>query len=161
MIPIYLESSAFFKAYIPEKGSQNIEYVLSQLGKKFLGITSRWTLLELIHGVIKRKNLGEITSDEAIKITSFILDDINKLIRMQKLKVYEVTKRIAMGAIDLIIYRNLYAADAIHVKTAEISEARAIITDDRHIKRLSSIIDIKVISVEENKRKFVGKLEML
>ena len=141
------------------KGSENIEYVLSNLGAKFIGITSRWTLLEIIRGIIKRKNLGELTSDEAIKVVSFFLDDINKLVGTGKMRIIEVIKRIIMNATDLILYRNLYAADAVHVKTAELYGAKVMLTDDGHIKRLSGISSVEIISVELHRDKFIKMLE--
>jgi len=59
LVIIYFESSALFKAYFPEKGSKNVEYALSLLGNEVIGATSQWTLLEIVRGFVKRKNLGE------------------------------------------------------------------------------------------------------
>ena len=161
MITLYLEPSALFKAYIPEKGSENIEYVLSNLGIRFVGLTSRWTILEIIRGFVKRKNLGELTIDELNEIIAFFLDDIDRLATARKLKIVEVTKSIIDKAIDLVASENLYAADAIHVRTAELHKAKAILTDDIHVKRLSKVTPLRIINIELPEKKFLEIIKTL
>ncbi|MEX2689958.1 MAG: type II toxin-antitoxin system VapC family toxin [Candidatus Njordarchaeia archaeon] len=161
MIYIYLEPSALFKAYIPEQGSDNIEYILSKLGVEFTGITSRWTLLEITRGFVKRKNLGELTPKELKEIVAFFLDDINRLLVSRKVKIVDVTKSIIEKSISLILSKNLYAADAIHVQTAVYSGARVMLTDDIHIKRLAKITPLKIISVELTKEEFIRQINTL
>ena len=73
MVIIYFEPSALFKAYIPEKGSLNVEFALSLLGEGLLGATSWWSLLEIVRGFVKRRNLGELSEDELGDITEFFL----------------------------------------------------------------------------------------
>lgn len=54
-IKIYIEPSALLKAYVPERGSENMETTLSFLGYRVVGVTSKWTVLEIIRGIMKRK----------------------------------------------------------------------------------------------------------
>ena len=158
---LYLEPSALFKAYIPEKGSDNVEYVLQLLGKDIMGITSRWTILEITRGIIKRRNIGELTQKEALQIINFFLDDIKEMVTLRKLSLIDVTRKVIQEALNLIIEYNLYAADAVHVKTAEIYGAVAIITDDRHVLKLKNATKISVISVEKHMNEFKLQLHQL
>ena len=151
---IYFEPSALFKTYIPESGTQNVEWALSILGDKVLGVTSRWTLLEIVRGFVKRRNLGEIPSEDLEDIIEFFLRDIEKMLMENKIMIVDVSKKIVDKAIGLIKSHNLYAADAVHVATAEISGARAILVDDFHYERIKGSARIEVINVEINTEQF-------
>ena len=135
----------FFKAYIPEKGSENVEKILSMLGDEIIGLTSRWTILEIIRGIIKRRNLGELAREDAEDIIKFFLYDLKKMEMERKLILVDVSKKIIEGSIEYIIKHNLYAADALHLKTAEIHSADAMLVDDYHFKRIQSFL--KVIKI--------------
>lgn len=158
MVIIYFESSALFKAYFPEKGSKNVEYALSLLGNEVIGATSQWTLLEIVRGFVKRKNLGEITDEELYDIIGFFLHDIERMVIENQIKLVEIRKDTILKALDLIKQYNLYAADALHMKTAEIIEARAILVDDYHYEKMKNATKLEVLNVDATEDIFKRKL---
>ena len=158
---IYLEPSALFKAYIPERGTKNVEWVLSILGKELVAITSRWTILEIVRGFVKRRNLGELSSEDLRDIVDFFMHDIERMELEKKLIVADVSKEIILGSIELLKLYNLYAADAVHVKTAEAREAKAILVDDQHYDRISGATKLKVINVEVDETTFKKSIKQL
>jgi len=151
---IYFEPSALFKAYIPERGSLNVEFALSLLGRDILGATSLWSLLEIVWGFVKRRNLGEITDEELEDIIEFFISDMEKMEAEGKMKLIEVRREILSDAIELVRQYNLYAADALHIKTAEAINARIILVDDYHFGRIKGATKLRTLSVESEEREF-------
>ena len=161
MVIIYFEPSALFKAYIPEKGSLNVEFALSLLGEGLLGATSWWSLLEIVRGFVKRRNLGELSEDELGDITEFFLSDIERMEAEGKIRLIEVKKEILSRAIELIRQHNLYAADALHIKTAEAINAKTILVDDYHFERIKGTTKLRILSVEIEEEEFKETLESI
>lgn len=160
-IRIYIEPSALFKAYIPERGSENMETTLSILGYKVVGVTSKWTVLEIIRGIMKRKNMGELTDEDASDIIEFFINDIKTMALENKILLEEVSEKIINASIELIRKYNLYASDALHIKTAEKSRAKVILVDDYHFQRIKGTTRIKILNVDTDKEIFENELNTL
>ena len=61
--------SALFRAYKEEPGSDVMDYLFGLMGSKnVIGLTSQLSVSEILRGIIKRKNQGEIPEQEAQKI---------------------------------------------------------------------------------------------
>jgi len=71
--------SALFRAYKEELGSDVMDYLYGLMeSKTVIGLTFQLSVPEILRGIIKRKNRGEIAEDEAQKIIDSILLDIDK-----------------------------------------------------------------------------------
>ena len=150
---VYFESSALFKAYWPEKGSGNVEWVLGLLGKEE-GVTSRWVILEIPRGFLKRRNLGEIGGDEAEDSINFFLHDINRLEVEEKMQLVDVTRAIIREGLVIMREYNLYAADSLHCATAIKAKADVVLVDDRHYEKLHLVSTLKFLDITTEAEKF-------
>ena len=89
------------------------------------------------------------------------MHDIERMELGKKLIVADVSKEIIWGSIELLKLYNLYAADAVHVKTAEARKAKAIFVDDQHYERISGATKLKVINVEVDEATFKKSIKQL
>lgn len=112
------------------------------------GATSRWSLLEISRGFLKRKNLGEIDRDEAEEAIDFFLVDILELEARDLLQIVDVKKSIVSKGLHILREHNLYAADSIHYATALETGARLFLADDSHYKRMRDAGDLDVLPVD-------------
>ena len=150
---VYFEPSALLQCYLPDQGSENVEWVLSRLNEGE-GKTSRWTLLEITRGFLKRKNLGEITSEEAEDSINFFLADIATLEQEKRVEIIDISKGVIEEALSIMRMHNIYAADAIHCATANKIGVDIILVDDRHYKKLQCASTIQMLNVSMKPKEF-------
>jgi len=145
---IYLDASALWAMYYGEPGGDNVIWLLNN----YEFYTSEWSVLELSRAVSKRYNQGEITKREADALNIFILADIEKLTRENKLKLIKVTWNLIKKAYHLIFPLNLYASDATHLSTALHYKTKIMFVDDFHFTRLKNKIKkLIILSITENR----------
>ena len=146
---IYLEASALWAMYYGEPGGDNVIWLLDN----YECYTSEWSILELSRAISKRYNQKEMTKKEAEALNFFILTDIEKLMRENKLKLIKVTWNLIKKAYHLIFPLNLYASDALHLSTALHYKTKIMFVDDFHFTRLKDKIKKpKILSITENKK---------
>jgi len=146
---IYLEASALWTMYYGEPGGDNVIWLLDN----YECFTSEWSILELSRAISKRYNQKEMTKKEAEALNFFILTDIEKLMRENKLKLIKVTWNLIKKAYHLIFPLNLYASDALHLSTALHYETKIMFVDDFHFTRLKDKIKKpKILSITESKK---------
>ena len=86
MRSVYIEASALFRAYKEEHGSNVMDYLFGLMESKIVtGLTSQLSIPEILRGITKRKNQGEIQEDEAQKVIDSILIDADKRIANDEL----------------------------------------------------------------------------
>ena len=146
---IYLEASALWTMYYGEPGGDNVIWLLDN----YECFTSEWSILELSRAISKRYNQKEMTKKEAEALNFFILTDIEKLMRENKLKLIKVTWNLIKKAYHLIFPLNLYASDALHLSTALHYKTKIMFVDDFHFTRLKDKIKKpKILSITESKK---------
>lgn len=107
---------------------------------------------------IKQSHFKKIQSKrddkkEAEALNFFILTDIEKLMRENKLKLIKVTWNLIKNVYHLIFPLNLYASDALHLSTALHYKTKIMFVDDFHFTRLKDKIKKpKILSITESKK---------
>ncbi len=91
MRSVYIEASALFRAYNEEPGSDVMDYLYGLMeSKTVMGITSQLSVPEILRGILRRKNRGEIPEDEAQKVIDSILLDIDKRMANNELHLLQI-----------------------------------------------------------------------
>lgn len=149
---IYLEASALWAMYYGEPGGDNVIWFLDN----YKCYTVEWTILELCRAISKRYNQGEITKKEAEALKAFIITDIEKLNRENKLHLIKTTWKLIKKAYYIIFPLNLYASDALHFSAAVHYKTKIMLVDDLHFKRLKDKVkEPKILSITEKREKII------
>ncbi len=86
--------------------------------KKITGLISLFSVPEILRGIVKRKNLKELTNDEAGKIIDSILVDIDTRIMNGELFVLPLDDDYLPEVNQLIRSSNFFVIDAVQLVTA-------------------------------------------
>ncbi|MDD5141910.1 type II toxin-antitoxin system VapC family toxin [Methanoregula sp.] len=146
----YIETSALFRAYTREAGSDIIDEVFSQMeAHRVTGLISNLSIPEIIRGIIKRKNLRELSEDEAQKIIDSILFDLNTRIMNNELAILGLDKVYLPEVNQIIRNSNFYVIDAIQLVTAHHAAPALFLHADTHFS--TSLVDGMVHPVDIRK----------
>ena len=149
MRSVYIEASALFRAYKKELGSDVMDYLFGLMESKIVtGLTSQLSIPEILRGITKRKNQGEMSEEEAQKIMDSILLDINKRIVNDELCILPVEEEFIPLINRCIRYHNFFVIDAIQFVTAYKSKPTLFLHADNHfsakiVKEKMKTIDIR------------------
>lgn len=150
MISVFIETSALFRAYTKESGSAVMDEIFSQMeDRRITGLLSYLSIPEILRGIIKRKNLGELDEDEAQKVIDSILFDLNTRILNNELQVLGVKDEYLAEVNQLIRRSNFFVIDAIQLITASHAAPVLFLHADTHFS--SSIVKGLVRSVDIRK----------
>ncbi len=126
--PVYLDTSALAKVYLPESGSGRLEEELRGRRDLFL---SDLALTELASAVFRRVRQGDLPSEEGVRIYRRALGDLER----GEYRRTELTREVHRAAEHLLLTLGqrapLRAADALHLAQATACGARALLTFDR------------------------------
>jgi len=124
--PLYLDASALVKLYLPEPESDVLDAALR--GQKNL-IVSDLAITEIVSALSRRRREGSMTPLSCARLHQKILADIEEGFYIRSFLITEVHREAErlLLAIDNVALR---AADALHLASASLSSARAIVTYD-------------------------------
>ncbi len=147
----FLDTSAFFKEYHDEEGSDHLHSNFKQAknGDVTLCITII-TISEVLNALDKIRKRRIISASECQIIADAILSDIVELTERGRLEIHEVKTSIIRASWDLILTNHLSAIDAIQVITAHESGADIFLAADRYLLSQMQEIGLKTWNVEEN-----------
>ena len=148
---LYLDTSAFFKEYHDEEGSDHLHGIFKQAknGGVILCI-SIITISEVLNALDKIRKRQIISESECLIIADVILSDIVELTEQGRMEIHEVKTSIIRASWDLILTNHLSAIDAIQVITAQESGADIFLAADRYLLSQMQEIGLKTWNVEEN-----------
>lgn len=128
--PVYLDTSALAKLYLPETLSDELEDALK--GRHDI-IVSDLAITELTSAIARRRRDGDISARHADQLHRRILDDVERGEFLHS----ELTAEVHRAAEQLLLRSDtggvLRAADALHVAMATLRTARAILTFDARL----------------------------
>lgn len=129
--PVYLDTSALAKLYLPESGSDAVEDAL--LGRRDV-IVSDLAVTELTSAIARRVRDGDLTAADARRIYQRLLRDIGA----GEFRRAEITanghreaERLLMGVGRRAALR---AADALHLGMASLLGVRVLVTFDQRMR---------------------------
>jgi len=146
---VYIEASALFRAYKEEPGSDVMDYLYGLMESMIVtGLASQLSIPEILRGVTKRKNQGEISEDEAQKVMDSILLDVDKRIANGELRILPIEEELIPLINRCIRYHNFFVIDAIQFVTAYRSKPTVFLHADNHfsakiVKKKMKTIDIR------------------
>lgn len=132
--PVYLDTSALVKLYIPEAGSAWVDRALK--GRQDL-VLSDLAVTELASALGRRCRERVLEASSAARIYRRVLSDlVDELFHRAELTadVHREAERMLLSS-ALVPLRSL---DAIHVALATTSEVRTILTFDRNLARAAA-----------------------
>jgi uncharacterized protein len=135
--PVYLDTSALAKLYVPEPGSPTLEAVL--VGRRDL-IVSDLAVTELASTIARRRREGDLSAAHAQRVYQRILRDC----ATGEFRHAELTTSVHRDAERLLLGlgRNvpLRAADALHLALAGAHNAHVLITFDRRMRAAAEVL---------------------
>lgn len=141
--PIYLDTSALVKVYLPEAESSIVDQWL--IGRQDLFI-SDLVVTEIVSAVARRRRDGSLEARVAQLLRSQILKDIESgvFLKLDLVPaVFRDAERILL-AVDAVA---LQAADAIHLALALSAEAHSVLTFDGRMAEAATSLGFEVWGV--------------
>lgn len=127
--PLYLDASALVKIYLPEAGSQELDYAL--LGRRDL-IVSDLAVTEIISALARRRREGAINPQAVARLHRAILADIDSGL-FHRVDLLPAIHREAERLLLFLQKTPVRAADALHLALATASNAASIATFDKRM----------------------------
>ena len=137
---LYLEPSVLVKLFKKEPDSARMVDLLGTIDEQrdWFACTSRSSLLEVARALKKDgkpKELVELNLRE---------------LKRHRISFIAVTEKILLDSEILIASHGIYASDAVHVATyssvARVKRLDAMLSDDRHLRRLGQIVNVLTLS---------------
>jgi predicted nucleic acid-binding protein len=142
-IPLYVDSSALAKLYVPEIDSDDVDSYLR--GKVGLMI-SELTITEVLSAVARRKREGELSSDMANRIRDALLADADSG-AFARLHLDPVVHREAERLLLTTTSVPLRTLDALHLALAFSGAATHLLTFDRKMRDAALQSGLNVIDL--------------
>lgn len=141
--PLYLDTSALAKIYVQEPGSDVLDTALT--GRRDL-LISELALTELTSALARRVRERQIAAATGRRIYQQILRDV----RAGEYRLLDLTSATHREAERLLLtigsHASLRAADSLHLATAVLADARALVTFDRQMHAAAlSLASIEVV----------------
>jgi predicted nucleic acid-binding protein len=138
----YLDTNVYYHRFCPVEHADIADWIFEQFTPEKPGISSQWIIPEMFRALKKQVNLGKINEDDAQIALDFFLSEIGLLAKNKKLVFYSIEMQYLFATRDIIFNQNLYAADALHIITAQITNAFCYITFDSDFKQKFNSIPI-------------------
>ena len=138
--PVYLDSSALVKVFVPEDSSADVQKALR--GREDLCL-SDLVVTEVISSVARRAREGSIAQGKLESLAHTLLDAVADRI-FRKLDLTAEVHREAERLI-LALPFPMRAADALHLALAAESGCRTVLTFDDGLSRASSFVGLDAL----------------
>jgi hypothetical protein len=129
--PLYLDTSALAKIYVQEPDSDDLDAALT--GRRDL-LIAELALTELTSALARHVREGQVDAAAGRRIYNQLLRDV----RAGEYRLLDLTPATHREAERLLLtlgrHVPLRAADSLHLAAAALSDARALVTYDRHLR---------------------------
>lgn len=135
--PVYVDTSALAKIYVPERESEPLEAALDRRRDLFV---SELAVTELTSALARRAREGDIAAPHLQRIYRRVQSDLadGEFRRVElTASAHREAERILMGIGRHVVLR---AADALHLALASLAGARALVTFDRRMAEAARAI---------------------
>jgi len=113
LMPFFIDTSALFKRYQPEKGTTLVSQILEESNQQIY--ISSITIVEIVSNLKRLFEVDKITTEEQfLKQRSFFYQDINNL----RITILDVTAGDIIKAESLILKRYMKPVDSIQLAIA-------------------------------------------
>lgn len=135
---IYLDTSVLVKRYVEEEGSSRVDALFESAyeGGAVLA-TSLFNIGEAAVVFDKKARRGELVGS-AEGAFAAMLREVRALSRLGALVLVHLSTRVLVGAVDVVLRRHVYIADALQVASCRYVRCAKLYTAD---KRLASLAE--------------------
>jgi hypothetical protein len=148
MMLYYLDSSAWAKRYFQETGSEAVDALFEELP---VLACSPLGLIEVGSTMARKRNAGEVTSEEYEPKRASLLKDWQRFLRI------DVTPSVVLRALDAAGAYGLRGADSLHLASALVPKEQlepdsrefALVTPDRELKAAALKAGLTVVEPQE------------
>lgn len=140
--PIYLDTSALIKLYLPEPGSDELERALSD--RRDL-LVSDLAITEFASAIGRRKRRGALGSDHTSQLYQALLEHATSADFFVRIATTVDAHRLAERYLLSLDSIELRASDAVHLALATGEKARAIATFDRRQREAASTLSLLLV----------------
>jgi uncharacterized protein len=138
--PVYVDSSALVKIYVPEPDSDSIEELLRR--RRDL-VISDLVVTEIVSAAARRMREGTLTKDTVGYLQQSILNDVESD-RVRLVDLRSTTHRDAERILMTVDSVALRASDAIHLALVLESDCRSVMTFDLRLSEAARSVGISV-----------------
>ncbi len=138
--PVYVDSSALVKIYVPEADSEEVEATLRR--RRDL-VISDLVVTEIVSAAARRMREGTLSTANLGYLQKTILEDIESD-RIRLVDLHSATHRDAERILMTVDSVALRAADAIHLALALESDCRSMMTFDVRLAEAARSVGIAV-----------------
>ncbi|NLJ61003.1 MAG: type II toxin-antitoxin system VapC family toxin [Firmicutes bacterium] len=144
MRTFFLDTSAFFKLYVPEQGAQVLQQIFQNGG---LRLITSLTITEMMSNLRRLLEVDQVIDEKAYRA---IKADMMGKIADGSLEVIEITLRDILDSIDLIEKRYMSPIDSIQLASAlrvfRRTENLVFVCADAKLARLASDEGLEVLN---------------
>lgn len=133
---LYFDTNLFYYRYSPSENSEIVDKIVDQLTSDDIIITCEIMIAEMFRAFKKQANLGVIEKSDMELAINFLLSDVKKLERENKIQLIPITMNAIMKSREYITEQNLYTVDAIHAATAVLHQCDEFLTFDGDFKNI-------------------------
>lgn len=137
--PVYVDSSAIVKVYLPESDSDRVDRMLR--GRTDL-VISELVVTEIISSAARRMREGTLSASDVRSLQRTILSDVESQ-RVRLVDLRSSTHREA-ERILITVRATLRAADSLHLALALESECRTVMTFDARLAAAAEAVGLDV-----------------
>jgi uncharacterized protein len=138
--PVYVDSSALVKIYVPEADSEEVEAVLRR--RRDL-VISDLVVTEIVSAAARRMREGTLSPANVGYLQQAILEDVESD-RIRLVDLRSATHRDAERILMTVDSVALRAADAIHLALALESDCRSMMTFDTRLAGAARSVGISI-----------------
>jgi predicted nucleic acid-binding protein len=139
--PMYIDSSALAKLYLPEPGSDELNEAIE--GRRDL-LASELAVTEVVSSLCRRRREAALSSELVARLHRAVLADLGAGF-YRRLELTPDSHREAERLLQSLEAVALRAADALHLALALAGEARAVATFDRRLAEAARALGLAVI----------------
>ncbi|MET1160548.1 MAG: type II toxin-antitoxin system VapC family toxin [Thermoprotei archaeon] len=141
----YLDTSAFVKRYVTERGSDVVDGIFRDAYRGIVMIsTSYWNLGEAVAVFDKYERRLGVNARELMKN---MLREVRTLRRLGKFLVIGITPSILRKSLELILKHHIYVADAIQIITAKMVKRAIFVTADKELANIAKMEDLETLVI--------------
>lgn len=139
--PLYLDTSALTKLYLPEPGSEELSRLVS--GRRDLQL-SELAITEFVSALARRKREGGLPAPLAGTLQRKLLEHATSGYYL-RVGMTVRTHRAAERILLTLDADNLRAADSLHLALALSSETRTLVTYDLRLRQAASALGLALL----------------
>lgn len=147
---VYLDSSAWVKRYLEEKGSPEVDLVFegATAGRTKI-VASFWNVGECIGVFDKRMERGELKASEFKEVLENFFNEAMDLAERGGLELVPVSAELLLGCWRLVLEEHVYQADALQLKTSLAEKCDAFLTGDKELVQIAEGHKINALNIEK------------